>query len=167
MLDSAVGNSGNTGTRFKSGYTSPLKGVSDAAWEKFVYALNVQPIDAVSESGGLGCFDLRPRRLVELGIMENLRYERRGKHVTQVGAFIAPQTKDLFLTNPMAQYEVLVRSMKAYDEDLSSGVIAKPAYAGRSGTLVVLHRGGRGALKKWPKVFSHTAKIYHAAKSLF
>lgn len=156
-------------TRFKSILASPLPGVSAEAWARFYHALDVQPIDAVSAFGGLGSYDLRPRRLVELGLGENLRSERtsaRGARV-YVCDFVAPLSRDKFLSNPVTQYMALSRSMVGYHRQLQGGELARPAGMSLSGALAILHRGGRGALGAFPDLFQHTRALYERARGAF
>jgi len=158
--------------RFRSVIVSPLSGVSDEAWEKFVYAMDVQPIGAVSSSGGFGSFDMRPRRLVELGLMSKLRYVRMldGREVYE-GKFVGivdglPLTRERFLNDITIQHEILAKSMVAYDEELKK-MLAKLDGLSRAGVLAILHRGGRGALAKWPEMFSDTAALVARCQGCF
>lgn len=148
-------------------FKSPLAGVADAAWTRFIKALEVQPIKAVSESGGLGSYDLRPRRLVELGLARNLRtaHTEKGRQIYECD--LVKGTRDRFLVNPIAQYEALARSMQRYAEALDKGEIEKPDGLSKAGALAILHVGGRGALKSWPELFDHTRARYEAAQGAF
>ena len=155
--------------RFVTGLPeSPLPGVSPAQWERFVKALEVQPVDAVSDSGGLGCYDMRSRRLVELGYASNLRSVRApsGRQIS-VCDFALPWTLRRFLTDPVAQYAALVKSMKDYHQALTSGELNKSQDASLSGTMAVLHLGGRGALRAWPNLFENTRRLYDATREVF
>lgn len=154
--------------RFQSALASPLPGVSAEAWARLVAALSVQPIKAISASGGYGSYDFRARRLVELGIGENLRYvqAQNGRHV-HVCDFVAPMTRVGFLTNPVSQYDALCRSMVKYHADLMSGQIARPEGCSVSGALAILHRGGLGALRGYPTLFDDTRALYEAARGAF
>lgn len=149
--------------RFAPRMSSPLKGVSNAGWQSLVRALDVQAIDAISASGGLGSYDMRPRRLEEIGLMTNLRTLRtlEGRQVHE-GDFVAPMTRDSFLKDPLVQYQALVKSMTLYYENLGS-------FKGlsRSATLAVLHRGGRGALSAWPNLFTDTASLVVRCQAAF
>ena len=129
-------------TRFTSLPESPLRGVPKDAWRAFYVGLQAQPYNSVSESGGLGIYDLRPRRFVEVGYATGLRSMRRptqhawssnvcsrcrttrtektdmetcpnGRQI-QVCEFIMPWTQARFLANPVAQYTALAQSMRLY-----------------------------------------------------
>ena len=157
--------------RFEAHYPSPLAGVPDEAWERLVYAMSIQPINAVSDSGGLGCFAMRPRRLAELGVMgmDSIRGERtkKGRQI-EVGEFVLPYTRDRFLGNPTTQSEIFTLSMTKYDADIQDGTIKIPEGIGHAETLVVLHVGGRGALKRWPDgIFPNTAKLIERCGRIF
>jgi len=182
-------------TRFTSLPESPLRGVTREAWRMFSAGLQVQAHNMISESGGLGIFDIRPRRLVELGYATGLRSMRRptthawssgvcsrcrttrtektdmetcqnGRQI-QVCEFIMPWTQQRFLTNPVAQYTALAQSMRLYYDALRDGKLVKPKDVSMAGALVVLHRGGRGALEAWPKIFSGTKMLFNRVQKAF
>lgn len=154
--------------RFSSSMRSPLPGVSEAAWRHFVIAMETQSSESVSASGGLGSYDMRPRRLIEIGYAENLRrLSRRNRRQVQVCDLVAPWTVDRFLADPVIQLSVLGDSMADYQEELRRGKIQKPAEMSLAGALAVLHRGGRGALKSWPKLFHNTRALYLSAQQSF
>lgn len=151
-----------------TGLESPLPGVKADAWQRFITALEVQPTTAQSESAGLGAFDIRARRLVELGYAKHLPLVRneKGRYVQQVD-FVLPLTMARFLSDPVVQYKVLAKSMRAYYDALQSGELVKPTDMSIAGALAVLHIGGRGALKAWPDLFSHTRALYEKAQGAF
>jgi hypothetical protein len=148
-----------------SGPASPLEGVSAEAWQSLVAPLEAQPAGAVSDSGCLGAYSISPRRLVELGYATNLRREDDGKR--QVCDFVLPWTQSRFLADPIAQYAVLVKSMRAYYDALRDGEIEKSKEMSVAGALAVLHVGGRGALKAWPKLLDNTRALYVATQGAF
>lgn len=154
--------------RLHAAIKSPLRGVSDSAWGRFVKAIEGPSVKAVSESGGFGLYDIRPRRLVELGCATNLRYlYKQGGRSIQACDFKGPWTKDRFLADLATQYNVFRRSMELYHADLTSGAIKKPDSVSLSGALAILHRGGKGALAAWPGLFEHTRALYEAAQGAF
>lgn len=139
-------------------FKSPLEGVIDYAWDAFVRAVSTRSIRDVSIGGGIGSFDLQPRRLGEIGVMENLRRENN----RWIGD-LTPKYEAL-RQNAILQYEVFVLSVKTYDEEK----IARPEGVSRSGALVILQRGGVGALKAWPEgVFKTTKALFERANNLF
>jgi len=148
-----------------SGPASPLEGVSADAWQRLIAPLAVQTAGAISESGGLGTYGILPRRLVELGYATNLRRLDGGKR--QVCDFVLPWTQSRFLADPIAQYAVLVKSMRAYYDALRGGDLSKANEMTIAGALAVLHVGGRGALKSWPTLFSNTRALHDAAQGAF
>jgi hypothetical protein len=185
----------NNATRFTSLPESPLRGVTREAWRSFYAGLQVQPHNTISESGGLGIFDIRPRRLVELGYATGLHSMRRptqhawlsgvcsrcrstrtaqtdvetcsnGRQI-QICEFILPWTQARFLSNAYAQYAALAQSMRLYYDALRDGKLVKPKDASMAGSLVVLHRGGRGALEAWPKLFSGTKTLFNKVQKAF
>jgi hypothetical protein len=150
-----------------SGPESPLSGVHTAAWRRFIAALDVQPMNATSRSGGLGSYDIRPRRLVELGYATNLRSLKMNERQVCACDFVLPWTQARFLSDSVAQYVVLVKSMRAYYSALVVGDLEKPVDVSMAGALAVLHLGGRGALQKWPDLFENTKALYVKAQGAF
>lgn len=142
---------------------SPLEGVSPLAWRKFLAALEVQGLGDISRGGGLGAYNIRPRRLVEIGRATNFR-RIGGK---QVCDFALPWTQKRFLADPVAQKAVLVKSMRLYYDALRDGSIKRPDGVSMAGALVVLHSGGRGAIEGWPELFDETKALYEATKGIF
>lgn len=154
--------------RFRSTLASPLPGVTAEAWARFYPALDVQPIGAVSASGGLGSYDLRPRRLVELGLATNLRGGRTpsGRQAWTCD-LLPPLSRHSFLANPVTQYMVLSRSMLRYHAQILSGELLRPDGVSLAGALSILHRGGRGALAAFPDLFDDTRALYEKARGAF
>lgn len=137
-------------------------------WEAFKRILDVQPIGAISESGGLGAFDMRPRRLVELGYATNLRTTRTGTgRQIHVCEFAGKITQAGFLADPEMQHTAFKQSMKLYHALLLDGRLKRPDGVSVAGALAILHRGGRGALEAWPSLFSDTRDLFEKVKELF
>lgn len=147
---------------------SPLRGVGDGAWTRLVRALDVQPARAISESGGFGSYDLRPRRLVELGRAKNLHSVRTpsGRQVYKCD-LVLPLTQTRLLMDPLVQLEILTQSLSRYHAQLMSDELVLPKDASLAGVLAILHRSGRGALTGWPKLFPQTRALYEAAQGAF
>jgi hypothetical protein len=159
-----------TATRFvTSGPESPLAGVSDDGWRRLITALEIQPMRAISGSGGLGSYDVRPRRLVELGYATDLRYACRvhNRREVQICDFISPWSQKRFLSDPVAQYTVISKSLSLYYRALQANEIQRPKGMSLAGALAVLQIGGRGALESWPNLFNNTRVVYEAAKGAF
>lgn len=148
---------------------SPLEGVSNDAWQRFIAALEVQASDAISESGGFGSYDIRARVLVDLkyAINPRLASSVRSKREIHVCDFVLPWSKRKFLADPFAQYTVLVKSTRANYDAIRNGSLQKPKELSMAGALAILHVGGRGALRGWPKLFEHTRAVYEAARGAF
>src|SRR5271165_4421423 len=109
---------------------SPLPGVSSEKWDVFVRIMSVQLIKDVSLAGGIGSFDLRPRRLGELEVMTNLHRNDRGVWVGDLLPKFALIRSSLGL-----QYKIFEDSMKKYDAALVSEEIVKPENVSKSGAL--------------------------------
>jgi hypothetical protein len=138
----------------RSTLKSALPGVSDEAWDHFVRIMSTKSITNVSLGGAIGSFELRPRRLGQIGVMTNLRrgdkgiwegdlvekYEHLGRDATQ-------------------QYQVFALSMRLFDEEMSGGKVKIPPGVNRGGALAILHCGGKEALGMWPEKMFKTTKI--------
>lgn len=150
---------------------SPIPGVSDAAWMRWVAALDAQPIDAVGPSGGLGSYDMRPRRLKELGLARSVRLERAPSGRQVYSCELAPPlTRARFLRDMVLQAAVLARSARGHYDDLaraSGEGLRLPEGQTLAGALAVLHRGGRGALARWPDLFEDTRVLWEKARGCF
>ena len=153
---------GSSPGRFLKELKSPLPDVPIAAWERLVAALEVQPMGAISERGGFGSYDLRPPRLVDLGILTATR--RRG--APPAYAFAPPHTRERFLADPRAQLAALCRSLRGYHDDLVQGRRTRPAGMSLAGALALLHCGP-GALVAYPVLFPHTRELYERAEGAF
>lgn len=135
---------------------------------RWVTALDAQPIDAVSPSGGLGSYDMRPRRLKELGLARSLKLERTssGRQVYSC-EFAPPITRERFLRDMILQAAVLAKSARGHFDDLSRTRASLPEGQTLAGALAVLHRGGRGALARWPDLFEDTRALWERARECF
>ena len=154
---------------------SELPNVSDAAWTAFALAMKVQGARDVSGSNSLGMFAMRPRRLGDLGVLENLRSTRLPTgRLVWVGDWVAPMTQDKFLSSPKDQYRVFAASMLDYVEGIDSGEVPAPddlpADMTMSGALAILHRCGPGGLKSWGDgegQFPETVALYNKVNGIF
>jgi hypothetical protein len=153
--------------RFIATMKSPLPGISDAAWGKFVKVMETAKPRSITISGGYGAFDMRPRRLVELGYANVLKRGKNGKREVWKCEFVRPWTERKFLGDSFAQYAAFRASMMRYAEALRTDEIKYPEGCSLAGALAILHVGGRGALKGFPKLFEQTKKLYDAAKGIF
>ena len=129
---------------------SELEGVSDDAWTRFVRAMKTQGPAAISASNAFGMFEMRPKRLEDLGLMTELSSSRSPTgRMVWTGKWVAPVSEKVFLENPRVQYKVWITSIKLYvdsiyteNEDLPSGISL-------SGALAILHRCGPRGLINW------------------
>ena len=148
---------------------SPLAGVSDEAWTRFVRALQVAALGAVTTARGhvLGCYEMRPLRLGDIGVMRGLRAETVNGARIWHGDFVPPiPTLEAFLASRDAQYDALVRSTVLYDADIAPG--GAPKELGRAGGLAVLHRAGPKALASWGRrTLPAAAEFAHRAQGIF
>ena len=159
---------------------APLSGVPNEAWSQFVHALAIadeicdpqspdyqrpRAPDARTPSGGLGCFDLRPPRLADLGLMRGVRVDNTTGCCVWVGEFILPMTQARFFQNPLVQYNALCESLRRYDRQVAA---ALPEDMTRSGMLALHHRLGPRAFVKWAEHQEPaTMALFHRANGLF
>jgi len=145
-------------------YRSPLPGVSDEAWTRFVYICATAPRRHVSPSNAYGMFEMFPRRLADLGLMTNLRRTTAPSgRVVWEGDFVAPLTAERFLSSSRAQYRAFCLSIVDYAERISRRDIKVSAATGlaMSGVLALLHRAGPHGVDSWQK-----GRCFEATRSL-
>lgn len=157
---------------------SEIPGVDDACWTQFVAGMITSKLTSVSDSNALGMFEMMPRRLADLGIVEKL--VRTRKEVTAddgakryrtiwVAVFVPPLTCEKFLKSPSEQCDAFNRSMKDYAAKIASGEIEKPEVMSLSGALAILHRCGPQGLKTWEsgERFPTTQAAYDRVAGVF
>ena len=151
-----------------SALTSAIPGVSDEAWTKFVRVMRTAEPKAISASNAVGMFEMMPRRLSDLGLVENLaRKKLPSGRVGWVFAFVPPLTAEQFLGSSLVQYRVFCDSMRDYVRRIDSGEIEIPAGMSLSGALAVLHRAGPEGLRPGGEQFPATKALYARAKDIF
>lgn len=155
---------------------SELPNVSDQAWTRFVFAMKVAQPGAISASNALGMFELKARRLADLGLVRDIKRARSPLgRLMWVGEFTAPLTQREFLNRPELQYKAFVDSMRAYVNGLRDATVPRPnggfpADMTLSGALAVLHRGGPGALRDWNNEddrFEDTVALFDRTNGIF
>lgn len=154
---------------------SPLTGVPDEAWTRFVQEMKVADLSAVSEGGELGMFALKPRRLADIGLMRNIAAARsRNGKLSWGGDFAPPLTRDAFLSSPADQYAAFIASAQKYVEALAAGELPLPEDGlpdemTLSGALAVLHRCGPSGLRNWcgAERFPATERLYARTNGIF
>lgn len=148
---------------------SVLRAVSAEEWTQFVRGMIVAAVSAVSNSNALGMFEIMPRRLADLGLVERLTPGKRGKRTVWLAVFVPPMTCEYFLRSPQVQYSAFARSMRAYDAGLSSGEIKQVPDMSRSGALAILHRAGPKGLETWTsrERFPATQQLYDKVAGIF
>lgn len=152
---------------------SELASVDDERWTQFVLAMKTAALDSVSGSNALGAWEMRAKRLADLGLMDNLRYGKTplGRLACD-GDFREPLTKRKFLENAGVQYRVFAASMRRYVDGLTDGTIKHVPDSAMtlSGALAILHRCGPGGLVKWADEssrFSDTSDLFDRTNGIF
>lgn len=151
---------------------SPLPDVSDEAWTRFVHLCAQAPLRSVSASNALGMFEMFPRRLADLKLVENLRRTKaKSGRTVWTGRFVAPMTAEAFLTHPRTQYRVFCLSMIDYAKQITNGSIVVSPTCGltMSGVLALLHRCGPRGVESWMKgdTFETTRQFVERAQGVF
>ena len=154
-----------------SHFPSPLVDVTASEWTAFVRAMRTADLGSVSASNALGMFEMKPRRLAELGVLTDMRSCRSpaGRRV-HTGTFVLPMTERRFLADPGVQYDTFKRSMAEYSSRIRTGDIALSEGVSLSGALAILHRSGTGGLAGWAdseKRFSETVALWERAEGIF
>jgi hypothetical protein len=147
---------------------SPLDGIPDEPWTRFVRTMMIAPTSSVSPSNALGAFSFMPRRLVDLNILSTLKRAKSKKS----GRTIWASTNQLdharaekFLKSIALQYRVFVASMKDYASKIASGAVKLPSETTLSGALALCHRAGFAGLglHRFPK----TQETFARANGIF
>ena len=155
--------------------TSQIPGVPDEQWTEFALAMKTADPKSISGAGAYGMFELKPRRLADLGLMKNVTpvNARSNGRLAWKGEWVAPLTEKKFLSSAVAQYDAFGKSMRAYVKGLEDGSVPQPE-AGLpqemtlSGALAILHRCGPRGLLGWANErFPETVALYEATNGIF
>ena len=156
---------------------SQIPGVSDEAWTEFALALKTAEQKAVSPSNAFGMFEMKPRRLEDLGLMTNVApmNARKKGVMAWSGEWVAPMTEKGFLASAVAQYDAFGASMRLYIDGLENGSVKQPEEGlptdmSVSGALAILHRCGPRGLVNWideDNRFPETVALYRAVNGTF
>ncbi len=146
---------------------SPFAQASNEEWTSFVRTMMTAPTTAVSPSNHLGAFEMTPRRLGDLGLVDNLKRikSKKSSRINWTGKFIAPLTSDLFLKNLSLQYRAFTVSMENYYSKFTESGVRLPPEVSLSGALAVCHRAGIAGLKG-PR-FPRTQESFERANGIF
>lgn len=147
---------------------SPIESVSNQAWTEFVRVMLTAPIGAVSASNCLGAFAMAPRRLKELGVLENLKRtkSKRSKRTIWATSNVRDQDRATeFLKSLAVQHRYFVLSMKKYASSFEKDELKLPRDCTLSGALAILHRAGVAGLTG--ERFPATQAAYEKANGIF
>lgn len=156
---------------------SEIPGVTDEQWTRFAITMKTASSNNISASNALGAWEIRPRRLADLGIMKNISTTRSPSgRMVWIGEFVKPLTQKKFLADIKKQYQVFADSMKKYVVMVRSGEIKKPETwdpkgpTTASGILAILHRAGPSGLENWcdeTKRFPDTVALVGKVNGIF
>ena len=149
---------------------SPLQGVTDDQWTRFVAIMMTEPTTAVGPSNELGAFQFKPRRLVDLGILrghlERTRSEKSNRVIWATAEQEDRDRAEAFLKSIRAQERAFTKSCVDYASKIASGEISKHPSTSLSEALAILHRSGpKGLSSRW--VFPATQALADKAAGIF
>ena len=156
---------------------SQIPEASDASWTRFVELMaGNNAFATVSSRGDLGLFQMSPRRLADLGYVTNPRKDARG---TWTGDWVAPYSREKYLSDGKLQYESFVKATRADREAILAhhrDAIGR-ALAGKvatlSGLLGATRQAGLRGLATWLAAaadrvkFPQTTGAYLRANGMF
>lgn len=162
---------------------SPLEGVPDDDWTRWVIAMRTGETSDIGDSGALGMFAFKLRRLADIGLMNNVAptNARKTGRMSWTGDWVAPLTRDAFLNSPSIQYRALAASTQLYMNALADGEITQPTFAdgdkaetekeiSLSGALALLHKCGPRGFEQWgneSKRQPSTVALFGATNGIF
>lgn len=151
---------------------SEIEDVSDEDWTKWVQAMKVGEPTTITDSGALGLFGIKPRRLEDLGLMKNVEPFNERRRMKWDGDWVPPMTREAFLGNPSIQYRLLAISTRLYCQALADGEIRWPNSddVTLSGALALLNKCGPRVLEDWADASRRkpsTEELFKATNGLF
>lgn len=152
---------------------SPIEGVSDEAWTRWVAAMRVGYAGTVSDTSKLGLFGFKVQRLADLNLVYDVAptNARETGHMAWTCTWRPPLSQEAFLTNQKLQYAALVSSTRLYALAIASGEIEVPdSDLTLSGALALLHKCGPRALAHWDDEATRrptTVRLVEATNGLF
>lgn len=151
---------------------APLKDVPFAAWERFVSVMVIAPKGHVSPKNRLGAFQMDPRRLKDIGAIDEVRKNQVGSYE---GKWSSGLTASAFLGSMPLQYATFVRSVRAMAPKVSGlvGSEVDGKKASLSGLLGVGHMAGEVGAASWIKSaderrrFGRTTEMFDRTNGIF
>lgn len=146
-------------------WPSPLPGVDDEHWSRYVRRSRMARPSAVSPDNRYGCFTLSARELADAGWMVDARKESVNGHLCWTGTWSPGHDELKFLRGVDEQHEALaaltrlhMRVVEGRHSDLVGQEIeGQPATL--SGLLGVCRRAGLGGLRGWATDAAQRAKF--------
>ena len=133
---------------------SPLRGIRQSDWERFVSVMVMAPRERISPRGRLGMFQMDARRLSDIGAMINPHKATVGGETgVWTGEWKAPLSQPKYLGSLPLQYAVFVRSMKVMVPKITPmvGTDVGGMRCSLSGLLGVGHLAGEAGVESWVK----------------
>lgn len=140
-------------TKLPTSFESPLSGVSDDAWSKYVNAQKRGKLNSVTPGYALGIWHMGMRLLQDIGMAKNVKLVPVGDKQVYKGDFVAPLTQDIFLRDASIQYEAFrraaVRDANYLRSKFSDMLKAKDGKVTLSGLLAVARYAGLKGAELW------------------
>jgi len=130
---------------------SPIAGVEDAAWRKYVSTQRGAGLGTITKSYLLGMFLLGMRVLQDVGMARNVKLQDfKGRQVFK-GDFVPPITEARFLSEASLQYEAFKRMTAAHAKYIATKYpdVIKEGHVSLSGLLAVAKQAGLTGMDKW------------------
>jgi len=160
--------------------TSPLEGVDDEDWTRYVRRARLARPDYISPSYRIGAFAMTAADLGDIGMMCDVhKGEHDGRKGVWLGTWRNGYSLRAFLESPEVQYEALTKLTRYHAEGIHKrhATIIGTVIAGQkvtlSGLLAVARKAKLGGLRQWVtseedrKAFPESGALYARFNGLF
>lgn len=160
-------------------WPSPLPGVGDELWSRYVRRSRVARPSAVSPDNRYGCFALSARELADAGWLLDARKEQVGGRLCWTGTWAPDRDELRFLRSADEQHEALATLARLHARVVEErhrglvGQVVEGQPATLSGLLGVCRRAGLGGLRGWAtdaaqrRKFPETTAAYARLNGIF
>jgi len=160
-------------------FQSPLDGVTDEAWTKFVKRSRSARPSTVSAKYQLGMFAMTARDLADAGFMTTAQKQDEDGHSVWMGEWAPGKSLDEFIASPQQQYDAFMALTKLHATVIGKQKVSiigeeiEGQKATLSGLLAVAKKAGLGGLASWVKsakersTFKDTTERYQQLNGIF
>jgi hypothetical protein len=149
-------------------------------WSTFARAMAVADVDEIGHNGRLGHFAISPRRMEQLGLMENVGPVELGNETLYTGECVGFSIEE-FMESPRLQLDIFSKSTREYakqirDNPAFASLVGRSTPVGRvtlSGLLALANIAGLKGAAKWvmrkgdAAKFPHTTAAFKRANGIF